>query len=176
MINPPPSNPKFPAWHEVEKQIQKEINWLRESIETFSTEEKYSPINCRECLMRRIAVLIVSGVLRTTEINKSSELKSFWIENNQINSKKIYHGSDWHREMMEKIENHFVSQGFNVVREPNLHRGRSDLGVFKQGEKDLYIEVGTTSLFKLYINLKEMRHFIYLIVPRDNNLIEFVKD
>lgn len=78
--------------------------------------------------------------------------------------------------MMEKVEKHFTSQGFDVVREPNLHRGRADLGVFKHGEKDLYIEVGTTSLFKLYINLKEMRHFIYLIVPRDNYIIEFVKD
>lgn len=75
MDNPPLSNKKFPAWHEVEAQIQKEINWLRESIETFSAEEKYSPINCRECLMRRIAVLIVSGVVKTTEIYKSSELK-----------------------------------------------------------------------------------------------------
>jgi len=44
---------KYPAWHEVEKQIQEEINWLRQSIETFSKEEKYASIGCRECLRLR---------------------------------------------------------------------------------------------------------------------------
>jgi hypothetical protein len=176
MVNLPFSNPKFPAWHEVEKQIQKEINWLRESIETYSKEEKYALIGCRECLMRRISVLIVSGAVKTTEINKSSELQSFWTQNNQENSQKIYHGSDWHRTTMGDVENHFRAQGCEVIREPTLHWGRADLGVYKQGEKDLFIEIGTTSLFKLYINLKEMRHFIYLIVPRDNYLVEFIKD
>ena len=167
---------KYPAWHEVEEQIQKEINWLRQSIETFSKEEKYAPIGCRECLMRRISVLIVSGVVKATEINKGPELQSFWTESNQNNSKMVYHGSDWHRETMKKIENHFRNQGCNVIREPNLQWGRTDLGVFKKGEIDLFIEIGTTSLFKLYINLKQMKNFIYLIVPSDDYLIEFIKD
>lgn len=177
MNNSPSPNYKFPAWHEVEAQIQKEINWLRESIETFSDKEKYAPINCRECLMRRIAVLIVSRKITSTEINKSSDLKSFWTEIDQYNENaRIYHGQDWHRETMGKIENHFTLQGFEVVREPNLHWGRADLGVHKKGEKDLYIEVGTTSFFKLWMNLNQMRNFTYLIVPSDNKLIEFTSN
>jgi hypothetical protein len=172
----PLSNKKFPAWHEVEEQIQKEVNWLRRSIETFSKEEKYALIGCRECLMRRISVLIVSGVVKTTEINRSPELESFWKGNNQNNLKNVYHGSSWHRTTMEKIENHFRDQGCDVVCEPTLQWGRADLGVYKEGEKDLFIEIGTTSLFKLYINLKRMRNFIYLIVPNDDYLIEFIKD
>ena len=177
MNNPPSSNYKFPAWHEVEAQIQKEINWLRESIETFSDTEKYAPIKCKECLMRRIAVLIVSGKITTTEIKKSPDLKSFWAEIDQQNKNaRIYHGQDWHRETMEKIENHFIFQRFEVVREPNLQWGRADLGVYKKGEKDLYIEVGTTSFFKLWMNLDQMRNFIYLIVPSDNKLIEFTSN
>ncbi len=174
MDNPPFQNKKLPAWHEVEAQIQKEINWLRESIETFSDEEKHTPIICKECLMRRIAVLIASGKVATTEIKKSSELRSFWIESSlQSDKTRICHGQNWHRETMEKIESHFTSQSFDVVREPNLHWGRADLGVYKKGEKDLYIEVGTTSFFKLWMNLDQMRNFVYLIVLSDNKMIEF---
>jgi len=176
MNNFPSSNYKFPAWHEVEAQIQKEINWLRQSIETFATNEKYAPVTCRECLMRRIAILIVSGKITAREIKRSPNLKSFWQEIDQKNKNprtKIFHGSDWHRETMEKIENHFISYGFEVVREPNLHWGRADLGIYKKGNYDLLIEVGTTSFFKLWINLDQMGRFVYLIVPNDDKLIEF---
>jgi len=58
------------------------------------------------------------------------------------------------------------SLGFDVVREPTLHQGRADLGVYKKGTPDLFIEVGTTSL---------RRNFIYLIVPNDEKLIEFTR-
>jgi len=64
--------------------------------------------------------------------------------------------------------------GYKVIREPNLYWGRADLEVYKQGEKLLFIEVGTISLFKLWTNLKLMKNCIYLIVPDDNKLIEFV--
>ena len=74
---------------------------------------------------------------------------------------------------MRKIENHFLHQNYEVEREPDLHWGRADLGVYKNGEKALYIEVGTTSLFKLLANLMQMENSVYLIVPNDNKLIEF---
>lgn len=168
------SSNKALAWHEAEKLIQNEIIWLRNNIETFYKEDKSAPVTCNDCLLRKIAMLIVFGKVTATEINKSSDLKSFWSENNSKNTKlRIYHGSDWHREIMKKIENHFSSQGFDVTREPTLQWGRADLGVYKQGEQDLLIEVGTTSLFKLWLNLERMKHFTYLIVPDDNKLIEF---
>jgi len=62
-----------------------------------------------------------------------------------------------------------------VVREPDIYGGRADLRVFKKGKPTLYIEVGTTSFFKLWLNLerKRVRKFKYLIVPNDEKLIEF---
>jgi hypothetical protein len=168
---------QYPPWHVVEKKIQEEINWLRNSIETFSSKEEYAPVTCRECLMRRIAILIISGKVKATQIRKIPPLKSFWInkKRKRLNKAVKCHGGDWHQETMNKIENHFLSQGFEVIREPNLHWGRADLGVFKKNNQDLYIEVGTTSFFKLWINLEMMQKFIYLIVPNDDELIEFRK-
>ena len=63
------------------------------------------------------------------------------------------------------------------MREPDVYGGRADLGVFKKGKPNLYIEVGTTSLYKLWLNLarKSLQKFTYLIVPDDDKLIEFVK-
>jgi len=163
-----------PSWNDVEKQITEEINWLRNSISLFHAEEKYAPINCKDCLLRKIAILIVSGKVEANNIEKAKELKSFWLEQNDQNLKKVYHGKDWHNETMGKIENHFLQQGFDVLREPTLQWGRADLGVYKKEEPDLLIEIGTTSLFKLWLNLAKMQKFIYLIVPNDEELLEFI--
>jgi len=64
-------------WYMVEKKIEKEINWLENSIYTFSKEEKAAPKGCRECFLRRIAILTVSGEVKATEITKFPPLKSF---------------------------------------------------------------------------------------------------
>ncbi len=169
---------KYTPWHIIEKQIQEEINWLRNSIATFGNKEKqHFPITCRECLMRRIAVLIVTGKVNATQINKKPPLKSFWNTRKSVKGKKrpkIHHGSDWHSETMKHIENHFLSRGYQVEREPNLLWGRADLGVYKKGKTDLIVEVGTTSFFKLWINLARTHNFIYLMVPNNDTLIEFV--
>lgn len=165
-------------WFLVEEKIKEEIDWLRNVIETFSKEERSASRGCRECFMRSIAILIVSGKVKARQITKSAELESFWadkVKTNRKNKKKIHHGSDWHRKTMEKIENHFLCLGYDVVREPDLHRGRADLGVYKKGEPNLLIEVGTTSFFKLWFNLKMMMNSIYLIVLSDDKLIEFKK-
>jgi len=164
-------------WRTVEKKIRKEINWLRSAINVFRKDERVDTIGCDECFLRQIAILIIFGKVNATEITKAPVLKEFW-KDEKITGKKnkgeIYHGSDWHREKMKKIENHFIFLGFKVIREPNLNQGRADLGVYKKGEQDLFIEVGTISLFKLWLNLRSMKNFTYLIVPNDNNLIEFV--
>lgn len=64
-------------------------------------------------------------------------------------------------------------QGYDVVREPNIDHGLADLGVYKSGVPNLYIEVGTTSLFKLWLNLSTMSNCVYLIVSSDDKLVEF---
>ena len=162
-------------WVTVERKIKEEMEWLRRVLDTFLEEEKAAPMGCRECFLRRIAILIVSGNVKAAEITKSSSLKSFWIDRKLLTRKrkKIYHGGEWHREMMEKIESHFLCLGYRVVREPNLHHGRADLGIFSKKGKALYVEVGTISFYKLWLNLEAMRNFVYLIVPDDTRLIEF---
>lgn len=145
-----------------------------------SDEEKYAPVTCRQCLMRKIAILIVSGKVKATEITKRPPLKSFWKIKNKTNRKKnrpkIQHGEAWHSKTMEQIEDFFLRQGYKVIREPILHWGRADLGIFKKNKQDLYIEVETTSFFKLWMNLRIMENFTFLIVPNDDKLIEFVKE
>ncbi len=164
-------------WNTVEKKIEEETFWLNNAINTFFKEEKGAPMGCRECFLRRIAILIVSGKVKAKEITRSPILKSFWINKKlrKKNKTKKCHGSDWHQETMEKIESHFLSLGFKVDSEPEIHGGRADLGIFKKGKPNLYIEVGTTSFFKLWLNLerKRIKKFIYLIVPNDDKLIEF---
>ncbi len=120
--------------------------------------------------LRCIAVLIVSGQVKATEIKREPQLKSFWNTKKRVKIKKNKvrkrHG----------IENHFLSRGFEVSCEPTLHQGRADLGVYEKGKANLLIEVGTTSLFKLWLNLKQKKHFTYLIFPNDDKLIEFIKE
>jgi len=171
-------NKKPLPWHIVEEQILKEINWLRIAIDKSPfNNESYAPITCEECLLRKIAVLIVTGKVHVKEIKRASSLSSFWFNKpkhlKQKERPEITHGADWHNATMRKIENHFLHQNYEVEREPDLHWGRADLGVYKNGEKALYIEVGTTSLFKLLANLMQMENSVYLIVPNDNKLIEF---
>lgn len=104
-----PSLPKpktlWKHWDIVEKKIQKEMIWLRNTIDTFLQEEKNAPTGCRECFLLRIAILIVSGQVKASQITKDPPLKSFWMnkgKNRNNEKKKIYHGSDWHRETMRQ--------------------------------------------------------------------------
>ena len=168
-------NTLWKHWLEVETKITEEIQWLRSVIAIFSDTEQITSMGCRECFLRKLAFLIVSGKIKATEITKSPLLKSLWIsKRGRKRRKKIHHGGEWHRETMEKIESHFLALGFEVTREPNLAHGRADLGVFKEGEQDLYVEVGTiTSFYKLLLNMKAMKNFVYLLVPSDGRLIEF---
>ncbi len=170
------------SWDFVEKKIEKETKWLYENILTFLREENNAPKGCNDCFIRRIAILIIAGKVRAKDISrsKSSMLKDFWIDyknnKNKIENKtKIFHGSDWHKEKMKTIENHFLNLGFKVVREPVMHQGRADLGVFQKGTPNLFIEVGTTSFYKLWLNLATKGNFVYLIVPNDEKIIEFKK-
>lgn len=166
-------------WGFVEEKIEKEAQWLYQNIPTFLKEENNAPRGCNNCFIRRIAILIVSGKVKARDISKSPALKDFWInkKHRKIENKaKIFHGSDWHKEKMKTIENHFLNLGFEVVREPVMHQGRADLGVYHKGSPNLYVEVGTTSFYKLWLNLAIKGKFVYLIVPDDDKIIEFSKN
>jgi len=165
-------------WDFVEKKIEKEAKWLYENIPTFLQEENNAPKGCNDCFIRKIAILIIAGKIQAKDIAKSPILKDFWIDkksNKLENKTKIFHGSDWHKEKMKTIENHFLNLGFEVQREPVMHQGRADLGVYQKDSPTLYIEVGTTSFYKLWLNLATKGKFVYLVVPDDNKIIEFIK-
>ncbi|MFH1820393.1 MAG: hypothetical protein ABH805_00500 [Candidatus Nealsonbacteria bacterium] len=155
--------------------------WLEKSIDTFSKKEHMAPKGCRDCFLRKIAVLIVSGQIVATQITKSHRLRSFWLSSKRpVSRKNIHHGSDWHRETMAQIRNHFRRLGYKVSVEPDVYQGRADLAVYKKGKPTLFIELGTTSFYKLWMNLERMskmkvKNFVYLIVRGDNELIEFRK-
>jgi len=54
-----------------------------------------------------------------------------------------------------------------------LNFGRADLGVYKDGRKNTYVEVGTTSLYKTWMNMCSMRESVFLFVPSDKYAVEF---
>ena len=164
------ANEENTSWHEVETQIRKEVLWLLSALDSFLISEKHVPFTCKYCFFRSVATLIIQGDVRAAEIRKSPFLNDFWSQAPSKNSKKIYHGSDWHKETMEKIENHFLARDFEVKREPALQQGRADLGIHKENHPDLFVEVGTVSIFKLAVNLMTMGNFVYLMVPNDEVL------
>lgn len=75
--------------------------------------------------------------------------------------------------MMSIVKQHFMNDGFEVINEPFLSLGRDDLGVYKTGYQDLYVEIGSTSLFKTWFNVKTMQNSILLFIPSTSLAIEF---
>jgi integrase/recombinase XerD len=164
------------SWYNIENLINREINWMKSNIAVFPSGYKENPpfLRCDDCILRKIAILIVSGKVKAAEI-RAKENKDLWdglTEN--MNFKKINrHGREWHRKMMDVVSNYFITRDYKVNFEPILHYGRADLGVFMEKEKPLYIEIGTVSLFKLWYNLSVMKNVTFLIIPSENNGIEF---
>lgn len=158
--------PKSLPWDVVEKAIIKEIDWLKENIETFRDKEESV---CYGCILRRIAILIVSGKIKAKDIKSKNCL---WGEKKSISIGKS-HGKEWHSEMMSLIMGYFELEGYRVAMEPNLNKGRADLGVYKTGERNLFIEVGTISLSKLLFNLESMEGSDILLVLSVVHAIEF---
>ncbi len=165
-----------PTWHVVETVIKKEVNWLKNNIPVLPGSYKKNPpiLNCDDCLLRKIAILIVSGKIKATEL-KAKNGNDLW--NNltrQENLKKITkHGQEWHGKMMDVMSKYFKAQNYEVVFEPTLNYGRADLGIYLNSNKALYIEIGTVSLFKLWYSLSTMKNVTFLIVPSEECVIEF---
>lgn len=166
-------------WHVVEKAVVKEQVWLKKVMD-FGLRFKEQDDVARELgienyqMLRWISISIVSGKISAREIltTKANGLWSNQGELKETHSER--HGGDWHRSMMSVIKKHFKDDGFEVINEPYLNFGRADLGVYKPDYPNLYVEVGTTSLFKLWRNLSSMPHSIFLFVPTEFGAIEFI--
>lgn len=153
------------SWDVVEKAIAKETEWLRKTI----VETPYKDKNiCKGCIFRRLAVLILSGNTKARDIKSTISL--FGKETSPIGKS---HGKEWHVKIMKLSNNYFKSLGYDVTLEPNLNMGRADLGIYKNGERDLFIEVGTVSLPKLLFNLESMEGSDFLLVLDSNHAVEF---
>ncbi|MEK7098945.1 MAG: hypothetical protein AAB916_00315 [Patescibacteria group bacterium] len=168
-------------WHIVEKAIAVEKAWLMKSFDfgqeqrkEYSKEPTAIPLS-KDAMLRHISVSILRGQIRAREL-MSKNINGLWTEGNfdwKLGSNEERHGGEWHRAMMNLLKQHFVENNFEVANEPNLNWGRADLGVYKPGYKNLYVEVGSTSLFKVWFNSDTMPNSIFLFVPSTNYAIEF---
>ena len=150
------------SWNETETIIAEEINWLKQNILTMTSHEPKHPLlHCCDCILRKIALLIVSGNVQTTYFEtKSNKIPSIH-----------RHGHDWHKKMMDVVSEYFKK--YKIETEPTLHYGRADLQIIINPKTTLYVEIGTVSLFKLWYNLWVMKNTTFLIIPDENYAIEF---
>ena len=160
-------------WHIVEEAINRESRWLQGVIEqTFIDKVP----GCDECryTFRKIALLIITGRIGAKEFI-AKEGRDLWDNLTQEHGakKSSHHGGDWHRRMMDVITEYFENKGFEVIVEPFLSKGRADLGIYKEGYTDLFIEVGTTHAYKLWWNLQTLTKAKILLVPDNRRAIEF---
>ncbi len=157
-------------WNLVEQNICNEIDFLSNNILSSPFHQNDS-IQCKDCIFRQIAILIVSGKIKVKKIINSKN--KLWpinkTQDNIVDNKKS-HGADWHNSLISQIKNYFKDNNYLTKLEPNLHYGRADLGV---SELNIFIEVGTINIYKLYNNLINMVECKILIMPDDNYILEF---
>jgi hypothetical protein len=160
-------------WHVVEEAINREIKWLQTVIEQTATDKLPGCDDCRYTY-RRIAFLVVTGRIKAKEFI-AREGHDLWDDLTQKRGIRgaARHGGDWHKKMMNVITEYFERQEFEVIPEPFLSQGRADLGVYKDGHMDLFIEVGTTSAHKLWWNLQMLINSKILLDLMRREAIEF---
>ncbi len=165
-------------WHEVEQAILKEERWLQEVFDfgpySHKDDTPMPPNLSNDKMLRQIAIAVVNGTIQAKEILAAEE-NGLWLKPDasiaQLETSER-HGGHWHQSMMGIVKQHFVDTGFEVINEPYLSLGRADLGVYKDGYPDLFVEIGTTSLFKTWFNTKTMTDSIFLFVPTTAYAIE----
>lgn len=169
---------QLPPWHIVEQSILKEKKWLLEVFDfgpfSAKSEESGNAISSDD-MLRQISIAIISGKISACHI-RSSTTNGLWTDD--VNGwewgfEEEHHGGDWHKAMMSLVRRYFIEKNYEVISEPNLNWGRADLGVFKTGYEDLYVEVGTTSLFKVWLNALTMPNVVFLYIPTTYGAIEF---
>jgi len=160
-------------WHIVEEAINRESEWLRRVIAQTYVEKVPGCDECRYTF-RKIALLIITGRIKAKEFI-ARDGHDLWDDLTKKHGikKSARHGGTWHRKMMDVIIEYFENQGFEVIAEPFLNKGRADLGIYKDGYTDLFIEIGTTSAYKLWWNLQMLTKAKILLVPDEERVIEF---
>jgi hypothetical protein len=164
------------TWNYIENIINNEIFWLKENIPVLPESYKRRPpfLGNDDAILRKIAILIVSGEIKATEFRSDSG-RPLWdtLMKRSKFKKESYHGKEWHRKMMDAIYEYFKSKNYKVDSEPILNYGRADLGIYSNSGSPIYVEVGTVSLFKLWYNISVMKNVIFLVIPSEKNIVEF---
>ncbi len=151
------------TWQETEKNIQLYIDFLRENIDA-SPFHQNDPIKCPECILRQIALAILTRNISIKKVKINKKIKDL-VKNKNIKA----HGSGWHNNFILVIEEYLKERSVQSIREANLYFGRSD--VYLPSLK-LYLEVGTISLYKLFINILNMKDCLIHIIPNDEYFLE----
>jgi hypothetical protein len=172
MVSKPSVKTGLP-WNIVEEAINREIEWLRRVIVQAATEKIPG---CDECqyTFRKTALLIITGKVRAREFiaRDGYDLWDGLTEKGGI-TESAWHGGEWHRKMMDVVSEYFERQGFEAISEPFLSKGRADLGIYKDGYTDLFVEIGTTSIYKLWWNLQMLTNCKILLVTDEKRTVEF---
>jgi len=168
-------------WDVVERAIAVEKGWIVRSFDFGQEQRKENtdeltaiPLSKDE-MLRQLSISILRGQIRAREL-VSEKINGLWADNDpgwKLGHTEERHGGEWHRAMMSLLKRHFMEDSFEVINEPNLNWGRADIGVYKDGYKNLYVEIGSTSLFKVWFNSRTMPNAIFLFVPSTNYAIEF---
>lgn len=160
-------------WHIVEGAINCESQWLERVIEQTVIGKVPGCDDCRYTF-RKIALLIITGRITAKELI-ARDGHDLWDDLTKKHGikKSARHGGVWHRKMMNVLTEYFAKQGFEVIPEPLLSQGRADLGIYKDGHMDLFVEVGATSAYKLWWNLQMLTNCKILLVPDEKRAIEF---
>jgi len=174
ILNHKNENAHSPAWHIIEKAINEEIEWLKNTIPTLPESYKENPpfLKHDDSILRKIAILILSGKIRAIEFNGTN--KDLWeglTENKNLNNVSR-HGQAWHKKMMDVVHEYFRFRNYKIISEPVLNYGRADLEIYSDHEH-FYVEIGTVSLFKLWYNLSTTKNAAFLIIPSENKIIQF---
>jgi len=157
-------------WNLVEKNIKEEMVFLKDNIQ-LSPFTHSDPIKCNDCLFRLVATFIVSGRIKVSKINYHDD--GIWdrnllaLESNE--AKK--HGAFWHNSKINIIKKYFEINKFKTQSETKLFYGRCDLSI---PDLKIFIEVGMINLYKLYLNLSNMKKCRILLVLSDSSLLEFI--
>lgn len=157
-------------WNLIEKNIKEEAAFLKDNIQ-LSPFNHFDPIKCPDCLFRMLAIFIVSGRVRVKKINYHND--SLWSKNllgPELSAAKA-HGAVWHDAKINIIKKYFKANEYQVQPEARLFYGRCDLGVL---DLSIFVEVGTINLYKLYINLLNMKECRILLVLSNSSLLEFI--
>jgi hypothetical protein len=160
-------------WHTVEKAINREIEWLERVIQKTVIGKVPGCDDCRYTY-RKIALSIITGKIKAKECTARYG-HDLWDDLTQKHGtkKSARHGGVWHKKMMDVVTEYFENQGFEVIPEPFLSQGRADLGIHKDSQMDLFVEIGDTSPYKLWWNLQMLTNCRILLVPDEKSVIEF---